>query len=174
MAEEPGDAGARARKLRFALASCAVIVLVAVGLVFARGLMSVGVPVTGLMYDAHRLRCMWGVFVEAAAMPLAADGRIDVYAVLKDRVPETVVDLCRCARAGKGPTWDDIAAGDYATFGYQRSRGMFDREAAPHVPVLWDRAPQDGRRLALFSDGWVGLVAEAEVQEFFRNTPGQE
>jgi hypothetical protein len=121
-------------------------------------------------------------------VPLTPDGRIDVYALLilraRDReLPHgEIVELCHGARADEGPTWEEIAAGDYTNFPYQRYRGQLPprRSESPYdrsrnrVPYLWDRRPADRKRLVVYSDQTVLFEDEATMQEFFRRNPGQE
>lgn len=116
---------------------------------------------------------------------LAPDGRIDVYRLLihdgeerEEGIDKTlIVDLCHGARASKGPTWEEIEAGDYRSFPYQRYRGHPPPDAfagARGVPILWDRRPSGGKRLAVHSGGAVTAADEAAMQGFFRKHPGQE
>jgi hypothetical protein len=125
--------------------------------------------------DTLDLRTIVG-FTFGAETPLAPDGRIDVYAMLKQQglARQQILDLCHGSRAGKGPTWEEIEAGDYRNFPYQRHRGARDRRALVAVPLVWDREPENGERLAGFSDGSAGSWSEAKMQEFFRGNPGQE
>lgn len=114
-----------------------------------------------------------GLRVILRILPLAADGRVDVYAVLlhERNATEEIRRLCTSARSGEGPSTAEIDAGDYRHFPYQRHRGQpDDRETL----LLWDRAPTNGERLVARSDGTVFTVSEATIQDFFAAHPGQE
>lgn len=133
--------------------------------------------------DMNDLRMMLGLMMVTNELPLAPDGRIDVYEVLKQHVdPKQVVDLCNSSRSGKGPTWREIEAGDYTNFPYERRKGAFDRGSPVRVPLLWDRKPSDDwsprgsgeGRLCAFSDGSAMFEEEAVFREFLDANPGQE
>jgi hypothetical protein len=116
------------------------------------------------------------VIVAKKPLPVAQDGRIDVYAILIEaKVPQRdIVAICRSSRAGKGPSWEEIQAGDYRNFPYQRYRGAPDPKVFVRVPLVWDREAAKDGRVAAFTDGSALFTAEAEFQEFFRGNPGQE
>lgn len=137
--------------------------------------------------DMLDLRDIAALLVMAEEVPLAPDGRIDVYAILRKEMTDSkkVVDTCTSARTGKGPTWKEIEAGDYGNFPYQRYKGARDRKSYVRVPVVWDRQPSDDSpsrsspergegRLAAFSDGSAMFEDEAVFREFFAANPGQE
>lgn len=108
--------------------------------------------------------------------PLAPDGRVDVYALLRplDNPRDEIVRFCFSARAGKGPSAAEFEAGDYTNFPYQRRRGGAARGAGVTALVAWERQPTDGKRLVALADGGVLLQDEDVVQQFFRGNPGQE
>ncbi len=138
--------------------------------------------------DTNDLRNIAGLIIFAREdVPLAPDGRIDVYAILRQEKlgTQAIIDICHSSRAGKGPTWEEIEAGDYRNFPYQRHRGVLDRKSYVRVPVVWDFKPSEDRlargsddsvegRLAAFSDASALFEEEAVFQEFFRNNPGQK
>lgn len=106
--------------------------------------------------------------------PLAPDGRLDVYAVLKreNRPMADRVEMCTSQRSGKGPSAAEIEAGDYRRFPWHRYKGKVDHRDV--VFLLWERAATDGQRLVARSDGSVSSRPESEVQAFLRTHPGQE
>lgn len=106
---------------------------------------------------------------------LARDGRLDVYALLRRELAsgrlskESIAEICR------GPSWEEIEAGDYTNFPYHRRKRSFSPDADPPVPVLWEpRGTRKGGRLVAFSGGSVRFCDDAEAEEIFRNDPGQE
>lgn len=138
--------------------------------------------------DTNDLRIIAGLLIIAEEVPLAPDGRIDVYAVLREEFSantKEIVDICTSSRTGKGPTVKEIEAGDYRNFPYQRYKGARDRKSYVRVPVVWDRAPYDYRpprgkggpergRLVAFSDGSATFEEEATFRKFLDANPGQE
>jgi hypothetical protein len=133
-----------------------------------------------------RIRDMLGLRAIAAAaafatmggrpMPLARDGRVDVYAMLRSlgKPRDELVRFCFGAGAGRGPSRAEFDAGDYSNFPYQRRRGSPDPGSAEGAPVAWDREPRDGERLVALSDGAVLTWPEEAMQRYFRENPGQE
>ncbi|MFQ5843995.1 MAG: hypothetical protein ACE5JG_03315, partial [Planctomycetota bacterium] len=94
-------------------------------------------------------------------LPLAPDGRIDVYRIAGP-------DFLRSARSGCGPTPEEVRRGDYAGFPYKRFRG---KEFSPYgdAPLLWDReAGADGTRLVAFANGTAAAVEEAALRRLLR------
>ena len=72
-------------------------------------------------------------------IPLAADGRIDVYIFVRTGAIEGEDDLqvYVSALTGQGPTLEEMLAGDYTNFPYERYRG----EVSPNelgVPLIMD------------------------------------
>jgi hypothetical protein len=126
--------------------------------------------------DHNNLRQIVGVFlISSTELPLAPDGRLDVYAVVRKReVDRDHCSIFRSARSGKGPSWDEIQAGDYRNFPYRRRRGAVDRRSAVPVPILWDPEPTKDERLVAYSDFSVRFVDEATFRDFLRENPGQE
>lgn len=132
--------------------------------------------------DTIDLRNIAALLLVTEEVPLAPDGRIDVYAILRKEMTDTkeIVDTCTSSRTGKGPNWKEIEAGDYRNFPYQRYKGVRDRKSYVRVPVVWDRRPSDGGRergegrLAAFSDGSSMFEEEAAFRKFFAENPGQE
>jgi hypothetical protein len=76
--------------------------------------------------------------------PLASDGKLDVYGVLRREGMSTqdIVKLCRSSRSGRGPTAAEVEAGDYSNFPYERHAGPVD--PAVERALLWDPAPGEG------------------------------
>ena len=73
-------------------------------------------------------------------IPLAADGRIDVYIFVRKGEIEGEDDLqvYVSALTGQGPTLEEMLAGDYTNFPYERYRGEVSPKE-PGVPLLWER-----------------------------------
>jgi hypothetical protein len=133
--------------------------------------------------DTIHVREVCGLLARAGSVPPASDGRIDVYAVLKRAgLPrDRILRLCRSETAGKGPTWEQIEAGDYKDFPYQRHRGPFDPEVRPPVPILWHRSRLEMRRevgrVVGYSDASATVLfadEDAALRQFLRDSPGQE
>ncbi|MFI5401492.1 MAG: hypothetical protein ACHQ1G_00935, partial [Planctomycetota bacterium] len=99
------------------------------------------------LQDTNDLRNIAGLIIIREDVPLAPDGRIDIYAILRQEKlgMQAIVDICHSSRAGKGPTWEEIEAGDYRNFPYQRHRGVLDRKSYVRVPVVWDLKPSEDR-----------------------------
>lgn len=163
----------------FVVVACIVGGVVLVGIL--AGLVVVLIPKSQVrvhqLQDTNDLREIAGFIVSAESdVPIARDGRIDVYAFLRregvDR--QAILDICRSDRTGKGPSWAEVEAGDCTNFPYQRHRGALDPESPVAVPVVWDREATKGQRFAAFSDGSAGSRDEATFREFFRSNPGQE
>ena len=105
---------------------------------------------------------------------MAADGRIDIYSVLRNEWAATsartvsdldIVRICTSARFGKGPTLAEIRAGDYSNFPYIRRRGPWKAGRAREIPLLWDPEPDDNnKRLVGFSSALVWMVSEDELR----------
>jgi len=116
--------------------------------------------------DIKAMRQLVALMVRSSA-GVAPDGRIDAYGALKVLVADEKlrIRLCRSARSGKGPTIEEIRAGDYTNFPYERARGEFSATGAER-PVLWDRAPTEkGPRLIVFNNGTAKGVPEAEFKK---------
>ncbi|MCZ6571919.1 MAG: hypothetical protein ACE10D_05065 [Planctomycetota bacterium] len=101
-------------------------------------------------------------------IPLAADGRIDVYIFVRMGEIEGEDDLqvYVSALTGQGPTLEEMLAGDYTNFPYERYRG----EVSPNelgVPLLWDKQPCRGDstgRIVGLTQGRCVFMEEAELQ----------
>ena len=108
-------------------------------------------------------------------LPLAADGRIDVYVFVRTGEIEGEDDLQVYANnaTGQQPTLAEMLAGDYSNFGYERFRGDVSRDA-PGVPLLWDKHSRRGIRIVGLSGGRIVLdvatqdVDEAYIQNIYR------
>lgn len=130
--------------------------------------------------DINGLRYMAGSTFFATtsnkAMPMARDGRIDIYALLEtsDNTRDELVQFCFSARAGKGPSRAEFDAGDYTNFPYQRRRGAPDLKTPEGALIVWEREPRNGERLVALANGAVQTWDEERMQRFFRENPGQE
>lgn len=119
-----------------------------------------------LSRDRDRLRELTGTlrtFVKGFEnLPLAADGRIDVYFPIREKEPgelAPLLDMLRSERYDTHPTIEQIKNGDYHRFAYQRHRGKVPTDKV--VPLLWDPGPdRKGERLVAYSDGGVRTVEE--------------
>lgn len=120
--------------------------------------------------DMNNMRNMVGLLAINRVMPMK-DGRVDVYALVrKGDIEEHHFSMFRSERFDTGPSKEEILAGDYKNFPYERFRG----EVKPMgegkvVPLLWDKRP-DARngRVVGYSHGAVKYLAEAEVQELLK------
>ena len=116
--------------------------------------------------DRERLRELTGTlrtFVKGFEnLPLAKDGRVDVYFPIREKEPgelARLLDMLRSERYDTHPTIEQIRAGDYHRFAYQRHRGVVPTDKV--VPLLWDPGPdRKGERLVAYSDGSVRTVQE--------------
>jgi len=129
---------------------------------------------TPLQEDTQSLRAVVGLWSTLGSPVLAADGRIDVYAIVAkrlrdERVPSvsTFVWLFSSDRLAQGPTWGQIQEKDYSEFPWRRYRGM--PPAGRVVPLLWEPHPdRDGTVLVAFSNEDVRLVSEGQLEELLR------
>lgn len=123
-----------------------------------------GRPVVPLVDDRNRLDNLSDlVHFAKPDVPLAKDGRIDIYKLVLEgaRLESMQVDICYSRRTKTGPTLAEIKAGDYAKFPFQRRKGKVP--AKGKVPVMWDEQPDEkGRRLVGYSDGSARLVPREE------------
>ena len=102
--------------------------------------------------------------------PVAADGRIDVYAAaFLEGTQEQIDELFRSERLGIGPTLAEVRAGDYTNFPYQRFKGVPSRGD----PLLWDKQPVRRYRLIAYSFGRAVLVDEHDAHNILVRA-GQE
>ncbi len=120
-------------------------------------------PVT--LTDINRTRNLVSTFFLAhrgESPPVAADGRLDVYAAagLLVRTQAQIDEFYRSERLGMGPTLAEVRAGDYSNFPYQRFKGT------PSIgdPWLWDKQPVRGHRVIAFGGGRSALVDEQEAR----------
>lgn len=108
--------------------------------------------------DLDRLRDLIGLLTSGTSVPMR-DGAVDPFA-LRDEAGSAPLDthFFHSARLGSGPSRDEIAAGDYTNFPYERYRGpQRPLQDLDHpLPLLWDREPHsDGGRLVGLSNGSV-------------------
>jgi len=186
MTEAVGDQGPGRRGTRPQRASrwwiwLIVAVVVAGVLVYVVPLAMIlapkGLDVARKLDDQNDLRQIMGMlFAHGEPTPLATDGRIDVYLLLREAEPsrELMRELCRSERADKGPSLSEIEAGDYRNYAYQRHRGVLDLQGPERVPVIWELEPTGGEWLVAYSDGAVSAVDESVVREYLRAHPEQE
>jgi len=119
-----------------------------------------------LSRDRDRLRELTGTlrtFVKGFEnLPLAVDGRIDVYFPIREKEPgelARLLDMLRSERYDTHPTIEQIKNGDYHRFAYLRHRGKVPADKV--VPLLWDPGPdRKAERLVAYSDGSVRTVEE--------------
>ncbi len=71
----------------------------------------------------------------------------------------------------RGPTCEEVEAGDYTNFPWQRRNGRFARDARP-VPIL--RKGSEPPRCVAFSDGSLRWLSDSGAEALFRADPGQE
>jgi len=123
-----------------------------------------------LMEDEHTLRRLSIQTVELDRIPVAPDGRIDVYAVLDawrwNR--EECEVLCRSVRLDRGATWAQIEARNFDAFPWARGFPPPARGPQRH-PLLWEANPdRNGKRLVAFVSGEVELLSSAAFGELVR------
>lgn len=120
--------------------------------------------------DHARMKTIVGLIHQKyTSIPLDKSGAVDVYRLAHDGhlTLEEAEQVFWSDRATRGPTRDDIVAGDYAAFPYRRLHRRFVHD---EVPVIWDPEPTGRTRLRLagFLDGsvrefeadvWADLVA---------------
>ena len=101
--------------------------------------------------------------------PVAADGRIDVYAGLLVTTQAQVDEIYRSERLDLGPTLAEVRAGDYTNFPYQRFKGVPSRGD----PWLWDKRPVRGQRFIVFGTSRLQRVDEQDARAILARA-GQE
>jgi len=79
---------------------------------------------------------------------------------------QELVAVCSSEVLGKGPTWDQIHAGDYSNFPWARYRGEIP--AATVVPLLWEPIIGNKRVLVAYSNGHVRSVDAADLKELLK------
>ena len=113
--------------------------------------------------DVERAKKLVAIAVFEKA-PAAADGRVDIYRPLLATIRDENELVALCSRLDRGPTLEEIRAGDYARFPYQRAEGGASMENG-QMPVFWDREPTaGGNRILALSDCSVHLVSENRLQ----------
>jgi len=118
--------------------------------------------------DVERAKKLVAIAVFEKA-PAAADGRVDIYRPLLATVRDADELVALCSRSGQGPTLEQIRAGDYSQFPYQRAEGGASMENGSK-PVFWDREPMPtGSRLVALSDCAVFLVTDEKFQAAMLN-----
>jgi len=127
--------------------------------------------------DINDLRQIVGIMLSRNdPAPLAKDGRIDVYRILRREQPDTrqIQDILHSSRADAGPSIAEIEAGDYSNYAYQRHLGPIDPRSSERVPVIWEREPTGGEQVVAYSDGSVRAEPEPVMREWVRAHPEQE
>ena len=157
---------------RYVLLGLGLAIAAPVLVLYLKGHSQGGLQAT--LTDLNRTRNL-GFFLthRKESLPVAADGRIDVYDVfltsLFARTQEDIDDLYRSARLDFGPTLAEVRAGDYTNFPYQRFKGVPSRGD----PWLWDRRPVRGHRVIAFWASASVLVDEQEARAILARA-GQE
>ncbi len=116
--------------------------------------------------DLFSLSEIRGVVLRTDPVPLAPDGKIDVYKALQGSTddPDLLRSLCSSERKRGGPSYEMIKAGDYSRFPFERARGPVRRDDADQM-LFWDPEPDHyGVRLVAFCGGRVEEWPEAKFQ----------
>ena len=118
------------------------------------------------MRDAGSVRHLVTLLAESGedSLALATDGRIDVYGLIDHRELHGAYLWMLTSEVRGGPTPEQVRAGDYSSFAYERFRGSVSANGKGDVPLLWDREPRDGKRLVALNGARVTLMEEAELQ----------
>ena len=104
--------------------------------------------------DRQSLAAIARLVAASGKVPMK-DGVFDPYELVRKGVAS--VGWFRSARYGRGPTADEVKAGDYSNFPWERCKGPRKLGGAP-FPLLWEKEPDaDGRMLAVRSDGMVAV-----------------
>ena len=135
-------------------------------------------------YDHHQIHDMNRVrnlasYLSLAGDPLllAADGRVDVFIFVRTGEIEGQDDLQVYGSKATGlqPTLEEMLAGDYRNFAYERFRGEVS-PTTPNVPLLWDKQSRRAYgavgRIVGFTGGRTKFLEEAELQALLCR-PGQ-
>ncbi len=102
-------------------------------------------------------------------LPLAKDGRVDVYRFVHCGEISGPDDLeVYVSGLRGGPTLEEILADDYTNFAYERFRGSVSGNGTGNVPLLWDREPRNGLCIVGLNGGRVAFMEEAELQVLLR------
>ena len=129
--------------------------------------------------DLNSLRGTVEWMADSRQIYTTPDGRIDVYRMIHESraLDERVVEILRSERAGVGPPDQEVRAGDYQNFLWERARvdegrrqwilwtgeKGIDRNVTAR-PVLWEREPHHGEYLVAFTDGSVKNLPEDEFK----------
>ena len=121
--------------------------------------------------DMNRTRSLVSLLLthKKESPPVAADGRIDVYAGLLVTTQAQVDEIYRSERLDLGPTLAEVRAGDYTNFPYQRFKGVPSRGD----PWLWDKRPVRGQRFIVFGTSRLRRVDEQDARAILARA-GQE
>jgi hypothetical protein len=95
-----------------------------------------------------------------AGCPVGEDGHVDPYALLRteDLSPSDMVMFCASIRQNKAPTLEQIEAGDYSEFPWERHWGPVDADRV--VPLLWENeADKSGYRIVAFTNGAIKYLS---------------
>ncbi len=124
--------------------------------------------------DLFSLTDIRRVVLRTDPVPLAPDGKIDVYKALQRTIddPDLLKSLCSSERKGGGPSYEMIKAGDYSKFPFERARGPVRRDD-PNQMLFWDPEPDNyGVRLVAFSGGRPGGRIEEWTEAKFQRLLG--
>jgi len=121
--------------------------------------------------DTNNAKQMVEVLRHARVLHAMPDGRIDVYRIFFEEVSldEDNARILFSNELDSGPTVEEIEAGDYARFAWERARVADVRDAKGRVPVIWYPKPHRGHRLVGFTDGAIKLLTEEEFAELVRS-----
>ena len=125
----------------------------------------------GGLEDINNIRNLVSYLQLAGGDPLrlAPDGRIDVYQFVRSGEIEGEDDLQVYGSewAGQQPTLEEMLAGDYTNFPYERHRG----EVSPKtlgVPLLWDKVSRHNGHYVGCTQGRCAFMEEAEFRALLR------
>ena len=119
--------------------------------------------------DMNSMRNLVGLLAVRGKIPMK-DGQVDVYALVrKGEIRERHFHVFKSARFGYGPTKEQIKAGDYSKFPYERYRGEVDPAKAKMVPLLWDKKPDArGGRVVGLNGGAVKYYREERFEKLLK------
>lgn len=146
-----------------------LLVFFLIGLPIAVVAVPHGTEIADRLEDVNDVRVMlYALYVGPLGeeTPLAADGKLDIYGLLRreGKSTEEIVGFCHSSRTGQGPTAAEVEGGDYSRFPYERHTGPIDPDRATERPLLWDREPMpDGSRLVGLAGAAVRIV---DAEEF--------
>ncbi|MEM8882827.1 MAG: hypothetical protein AAGD14_02010 [Planctomycetota bacterium] len=120
------------------------------------------------MGDLNRARMIAEVVrARGPDLPSIKGDRIDLYAILREGVPESpqqnIPELCWSSRTNAGPDMRQIEGGDYSKFPYVLGTSAGSRNR----PILWDKLGygRAGWRIVVFADGTARVLTQSEFDE---------